>query len=84
MKGTASRIQGCGALLRSLRRLVLRTARFLQGRARTPDERAWAGQLFNALEPALRQAAADPVVQADCIRVEARARRRQKTPPGGN
>jgi hypothetical protein len=80
MRGMASRIQGRGALVRSLRLLLVRTSRYLQHRARTAEERAWAGELFNALEPVLRQAAADPVVEADHARVEQRLRIRQKTP----
>jgi hypothetical protein len=80
VRGTASRIHGRGALVRSLRLLLIRTGRYLQSRAWTPEEVAWAGRLFNALEPVLRQAAADPGVEAECARVEARARIRQKTP----
>ena len=76
---TASRIQGRGALVRSLRLLLIRTSRYLQHRARTAEERAWAGRLFNGLEPVLRQAAADPAVVTDLARVEQRARVRQKT-----
>jgi hypothetical protein len=49
----ASRIQGRAVLLKRLRRLLLATHRFGRGRARTPEDVAWAGGLLDALYAAL-------------------------------
>lgn len=74
---TASRIKGRGALIRSLRGLVIRVGRYAQHRAQPGTEQQWAARLFDALRVTLHEAD-DPTVHADLARVERRARLSRK------
>jgi hypothetical protein len=52
-KSSASRIAGKGAIVRSLRLLVVRVGRFAHGRATSPTDRWWACRTLDALAAAL-------------------------------
>ena len=79
MKGSASRINGMGSLLRSLRALVARVDRYGQHRASTADERRWANILADGLERAYCTAST-PTALASLAAVERRAALSAKTP----
>lgn len=73
--GSASRIKGRGAIVRSLRGLMIRTQRYSVHRARGPEEQMWAARLTDRLAQALEEAIAAPGVDACLAAVDARARR---------
>jgi hypothetical protein len=58
-RGVASRIKGQYVIRRGVIRLVIRTGRYLQFRARTDAERRWAQRLLDALQVAARAAEID-------------------------
>jgi hypothetical protein len=85
-RGVASRIRGRGALLRSLRGLVIRAHRYGVYRAATADERGWAARLCDDLTGALQTAAATPPAQDSLAAADRHAARTRKgrRQPGGS
>jgi hypothetical protein len=59
-RSTASRIRGKGAIVRSLRGLLLRVHRFRRGRARTESDIRWAAAMLDGLAAVLAVAEAQP------------------------
>lgn len=86
VRGVASRIKGRGAILRSLRQLIVRVDRFGVLRARTDEERRWAITIGDHLQRAHTAgtacAAAARSLHAADARVNRSAKRLPASPPG--
>lgn len=83
-RGVGSRIQGCGALLRSLRGLLGGVERYGQHRAATAAERVWSVQLPDALGRAWTETIKNPGARSSFAFASARARVARKSPVTGD
>jgi hypothetical protein len=75
----ARRVHGRGPLLKSLRGLMIRVHRYGTVRARTPEDRVWAGRLADRLDAALRESLLAAGAKASLEAAEHRAARQSKT-----